>query len=200
MGRECVCTVQLGTHRGEGRALLESSEIELRGVMRTKLPFTTLVSPRIDGTWFEAQTAQGMLRLDLGAGEAAIWLDRVLHPPSLASKLGVAAGTPVYVVDGHTEIRECIEAAGAALVALPDAKLVFVAVETEEQLRGLAALVPNLPPRAPLWVVRCKGRGAKVTESAILSALRELGPAPSKCATWSDHLTADRFGRARSMR
>ena len=44
MGREAVCKARLGRQKGEGKALLETSELIFRGDFRVKVPFSAITT------------------------------------------------------------------------------------------------------------------------------------------------------------
>lgn len=197
MGRETHCEAQLGEQRGKVHALLEANEIILRGAIRARLPLATLRELVADADALTAQAPQGPLVLALGAREADTWLQRIRNPPSLASKLGVVAGTAVHVIDDHPEPRAVLQAARAEFVALDEAALVFVVIENEAQLQALRERLAQRAPGAAVWVLRLKGAQAAIKEAAIMAAMKALGMGPSKTAAWSEHYTSDRYGQAR---
>lgn len=197
MGREALCYGELGEEAGEVRALLESHELKLRGDIKATLAFTELQGAKVRGDALEAQTPRGLLRLHLGKIEARKWLDRIEHPPTLAQKLGIGPGTPVHVVSMPPEGAEVLAQAGAVIGDFAGAKLVFVAIASQDDLRALDHLARKLLSDAQLWVLRQKGKGAVVKEVEIMGVLRAQGLAPSKTAAWSEEYAADRYGRAR---
>ena len=197
MGREAQCHAALGDLAGETHAWLESDAVILRGDIAGRFRLADLRDIRVDADVFEASTERGPLRLHLGAAEAARWLDRIAHPRSLGQKLGLGPGVSVHVAGAHPEILAMLGALGADMAPLDRARLVFVAVEAQEDLQALDTLASGLPDPTQLWVLRVKGKAATVKESEIMARLRAHGWAPSKTAAWSDRFAADRYGRAR---
>lgn len=200
MGREALCQAELAHEAGEVRALLEGHEIRLRGDIRATLALSDLRDLRIDGDVLHAQTPHGALGLHLGSTEARRWLERIVSPPTLAEKLGITPGKPVHLVNSPEAVASVLDGAGARIVGLADAQLVFIAVATPKDLRSLDLLASRLPSGTQLWVLRTKGKEAGVKEADIMATLRTHGLAPSKTAAWSALYAADRYGRAREHR
>src|SRR5690242_11195717 len=97
MGQELECTVRLQNRSLAGKAYLETDHVLFRGDERLKLSFKDLKS---------VSAADGVLRLEFDGGPAefdlgkaaARWADKILHPPTRASKLGIKAGTTVKLI------------------------------------------------------------------------------------------------------
>jgi len=93
-----------------------------------------------------------------------------------------------------------LKEAGARLVSLDDAKLIFVVVESQEDLETLGRLAATRPQSAHIWVLRRKGKHASIKEAPVTDRMRLHGMAPSKTAAWSDSYAADRYGVSRKIR
>ncbi len=197
MGREASCHAELGDLAGQVHAWLESDAVILRGGIVGRFRLDGLKDMRVDGDVFKATTERGPMCLHLGAAEAAKWLDRIRHPRSLGQKLGLEPGVPVHLAGTHPEVLAMLHALGADMAPLDRARLIFVAVEAQDDLQALDALASSLPDSVHLWVLRLKGKAATVKESEIMARLRTHGLAPSKTAAWSDRFAADRYGWAR---
>jgi hypothetical protein len=197
MGRVVVCHGSLGAAQGEVRAMLEGDAIQLRGDIRANLPVAGLKRLRVEDDQLLALAEGGPLALQLGAKEAALWVRKIENPPTLADKLGVSAGTPVHAHEQHAEIARVMKAAGAQLVPLAKAQLVFLMIDSPARLETLKLLAGTRPAGAQLWIVRPKGKDAPVRESDIMTTAREAGLSPSKTASWSDTFSADRYGASK---
>jgi hypothetical protein len=195
MGRTALCHATLGKHSGETEAMLESDHILLRGDFRAKLLLPTLRAVRADGGALQADTELGALVLMLGEREAALWQKKILSPPSLAQKLGIAAQTRIHVVDAHPRLMATLAPIAANIGAIETAEIVFVSIDTSDMLRALPALTARMPRDAQLWAIRPKGKAAAFKESELMAALRDLGFRPNKTAAWSAECAADRYRR-----
>jgi hypothetical protein len=195
MGRTVLCHAALDRDEGEAKAMLESDRLLLRGDLRASLPLATLRSVRTDGVLLRAETGLGPLALTLGEREAALWAKKILSPPSLARKLGVAPDTTIHVVDDPDLLRPALDSISATHVALEDATVVFALFDTQQSLGKLAELAGRMQPQAQLWAVRPKGPKAMPREADLMAALRTVGFRPNKTAAWSTTHSADRYRR-----
>lgn len=195
MGRTALCHATLGTDAGETTAMLESDHILLRGDLRATLPLAALRDIRADGDALHAFTDLGVLSLILGEREAALWHRKILSPPSLAQKLGVAGHSRVHIVDAHPVLTATLTAMAAPIDDIDSAEIVFVLIDTPEALQRLPALIARIPREAQLWAIRPKGKAAAIKESELMAALREHGFRPNKTAAWSAEYAADRYKR-----
>ncbi len=195
MGRIALCHATLGKDAGETKAMLESDHILLRGDLRATLHLSTLRAVRTDGEALHASTDLGMLTLILGEREAALWHRKILSPPSLAQKLGVAGHSRIHVIDAHPVLTSTLTAMVAPIHDIDSAEIVFLLVDTPETLQRLPALIARIPREAQLWAIRTKGKAAAVKESELMAALREHGFRPNKTAAWSAEYAADRYKR-----
>lgn len=97
MGREATVWLTYGEAAGEGRVLLESDDLILRGRVKARIPRAALAHARVDGPDLVIDAPGGPLRLSLGAVEAGRWLTALSKPaPTLPDKLGVKAGTRLW--------------------------------------------------------------------------------------------------------
>lgn len=189
-----LCHGSLGAARGEVRAMLEGTLIQLRGDVHANVEGATLKNLRAEGGLLLALADGAPLALELGEKEAALWLRKINHPPSLAEKLGLAAGMPVHVHGQPAEIVRVLKAAGVQLVPPAQARLLFVLVDEPAQLQALQKLARARADGAQIWVLRPKGKGAAVREADIMALAKAEGLAPSKTAAWSEAYAADRYG------
>jgi hypothetical protein len=126
--------------------------------------------------------AAGILRVCAPAGEAAFELgadaakcaDKILHPPSRLAKLGIRRDLNVQLIG---EIKQGFVAdlaqAGAKIVRA-DADLIFLAVDSTEQLGKLVKLASRLAPKKAIWIVYPKGVSV-IREIDVITAGRLAG-------------------------
>lgn len=179
--------------------MLESDVIQLRGDVHANVGVAGLEQLRAEGGSLLAIANGEPLALELGQKEAQLWVRKIQNPPTLADKLGLAAGLPVHVHGQHDEILRVLKSAGVQLVPLADAALVFLMVDTPASLQALQSLAHARPSSAQIWILRAKGKGASVREADIMAAAKAVGLSPSKTSAWSDSYSADRYGARRTV-
>ena len=94
MGKEATCHVQWGDESGEGKVLLESCELIVRGagrLSRRSVPIASLTDLRLEGDRLLFRAGTEEVALTLGAAEAQSWAKKITTPPpTLAAKLGIS--------------------------------------------------------------------------------------------------------------
>ena len=156
MGQELACRLRMGRRALQGKAYLESDHLLFRGEERVRIPLKDLRG---------ATAADGVLRLDFDGGPAWLelgaaavkWADKILHPPTRASKLGIKPGLSVRVA-GEFEADFLAGLEGlekAAPRALAD--LVFLSAPDRKALARIANLARGLQAAGALWIVYPKG-------------------------------------------
>jgi hypothetical protein len=200
MGREAKIAVQFGARSGFCTVLLEQDEIILRGAIKARTRLTDLNTWTLGATGLSAKSAEGTLWLGLSERDARSWLKKLQTPaPSLAHKLGFVQGATVALLRPDAMLSELADSSGVAQVDPILAKIwvapLHIAADIDWLLDELAKL--QLQNSQQLWVVRGKGPHALVKETLLMAALRQIGLTPSKTASISDSLTADRYAVAR---
>ncbi len=195
MGNEVKCLVHFGKQRGEGRALLETSEILFRGEFRLKIPFSTIKSAKAADGELRLQTAEGLVLFHLGAA-AEKWRDKILHPKSRIEKLGVKSGAKVSLLGGFDaeflkEIAALTKSVSKNKVA-KDTEHIFFAADSKEDLSALSKISKSMQGAAALWIVYPKGQ-KHITELDVLAAGRKTGLKDVKVVGFSSTHTALKF-------
>ncbi len=197
MGRDTETTAQWLGQTAEVRALLESTEIILRGGIRARVPRASINSMSIDQGDLRLGTDRGPLVLELGEVEAARWLAALQKPlPTLAEKLGVSPACLAFVL-GRVEDAELeVALRGAVCADLPSAGVLVAILAVPGDLEAASALAMSAPDLA-VWCVYPKGRGSAVTDSMVRSTFRARGYIDSKSCAVSEALTATRYVQRR---
>jgi hypothetical protein len=188
--------MRIGKKRSEGRVLLETNEIIFRGDTPRKIPFATMKSVQaLDGDLL-VRVAGELLAFEVGERAAAKWREKILHPKSRVEKLGVKAEARVSVLgdfakDFWQELAKlkCLVKTSAVV---DDAEWIFVLVESEKDLPGVAKLAKKMAGSVGLWVVYPKGR-KDITEVGVISAGRKAGLKDVKVVGFSVTHTALKF-------
>ena len=205
MGNEMKCRVRSGKQAGEGKALLETSEIIFRGDFRLKIPFAAIRSAKAVKGELQLRTTDGLTVFELAAGTAEKWCEKILHPKTRIEKLGVKAGARVALIGfgkGNeeflkelSELTEAVKKLSEGVVPT-DVEWVFLKVETQKELSGIAKISKGMPGAAALWVVYPKGNPkgqGKITEGDVLAAGRAAGLKDVKVVGFSATSTALKF-------
>jgi hypothetical protein len=195
MGREAVCTCDWAGTVAEVEALLESSELILRGDIRRHVPFSEIKNVRVQADCLCFTVGREAVQLVLGDSAAAKWAATITRPPpSLARKLGITDKTVVRAIGvvGADELKTAL--AEAARIADKHADLIVACVDTPAALRAaLKQARSALLQGVPIWMVYAKGPGRALNETVIRGFLRENGLMDTKVASVSSELTALRF-------
>lgn len=195
MGREARCSATWGARSGEVTIHLDTVELSARGAFRARAPLATLQNLRVEGDALRFHSGGDDVSLVLGRA-AARWATAIVKPPpTLAAKLGIAAGTRVLALGeiGEDELGRAL-ATGSADAG--DPQLIVARVDDADDLARIAAANEALLARhVPLWVVYTKGKGAPLGETAVRRMLRDRGLIDLKVASVSATLTALQFAR-----
>ncbi|MFD2262634.1 hypothetical protein ACFSM5_07020 [Lacibacterium aquatile] len=194
MGREARCKVTVAGRSVEGLALLESDAIILRGGYAARLPRGEILSAKVQGEALILTTSKQVTSLTMGVAEAARWAATLANPRTRLEKLGIKAGTKVFLVDVEDdEIAEELARIGAPQTQAAEATVLLIGVACVDDLGRTEAYARTMPPAAHLWVLRPKGKGMRVSEAEVMAAGRTLGLSLSKTLSFSEKLTGERF-------
>ena len=200
MGREARCAASWGSRSGEVTALLETTEVLVRGAFRASAPRASVRDVQVVGDTLRFRAGKDRVALVLGAA-APRWAAALAKPPpSLAVKLGIAPETRV-LIDGEVDdaaLAEALAEAGSANAKPHDVDLIVARVDDADALAEVAARHDRrLASGVPMWVVYTKGKAAPLGETAVIAMLRERGLIDLKVAAVSATLTALKFARRR---
>jgi hypothetical protein len=200
VGREAVCTCDWAGTVAEVRALLETTELILRGDIRKRVAFQKIEGVKVvsDGLCFMVDTER--VQLVLGGSVAAKWAATITGPPaSLARKLGITDKTVVRTIGSIDDENLKVALKEAARVSSEGANLIVACVDTPESLKKVLKQAGDaLANSVPIWIVYPKGSGHLLNEGAIGTALRGNGLMDTKVASVSSTLTALKFNLRKS--
>jgi len=196
MGREAHCACRWGDARGQVTALLETTEVIVRGEVRARVARASLRGVTVRGDTLAFVADGKIVELELGAKAAASWAAALSKPlPPLARKLGITPNTRLYLSrepkDKSLQVA-CAEAGSRATsIAKAD-----VAIVLAEDGAGIALWLKSTRSKhvvPPVWIVYAKGRSSPFGEAAVREAMRAAGFMDTKVASVSETLTALRF-------
>ncbi len=197
MGRNTETIAQWQGQSAKVRALLESTEIILRGGIRAQVTRASITSMSVDQGWLRLETDRGPLVLELGESEAAPWLAALQKPvPTLAQKLGVTPTCLAFVLGAVEDAALAAALHGVVTEELGRAGVLVVVLGKAADLAAAFALAAAAPELG-VWCVYPKGRKAAVTDAMVRGYFRDRGYIDSKSCAVSEVLTATRYGRRR---
>ncbi len=178
----------------DGEALLETSEVILRGERRVVIKFDAMQSVDARDGRLHIKHKRGEAIIELGA-DAAKWAEKIRNPKTVVQKLGVKAGQQVSLVhlDDAAFVRD-LENAGAIVStrAKKNSDAIFYGANTRADLAKLASLRESLVSNGALWIIRPKGV-KDITEGEVMAAGKEAGLVDVKVVRFSDTHTAEKF-------
>lgn len=196
MGREANCTCRWGGQTANVKALLETSELILRGEIRKKVPFAEMREIAVAGDSLRFSFRDETVSLTVGGELAAKWEKAIKNPPSLTRKLGISSETIVHVVGSIEDEALKSALAEAGRISTTGATLIVASVDTPQSVeKALREAKDEVRAGAPIWFVYRKGPGQPLSESQIRSVLLPIGMVDTKVAGVSASLTAIRFNR-----
>lgn len=199
MGREANCECTFEGNTAKVKALLESTELILRGDIHLRAPLHALHHVRVESESLCFNLDMGPVRLDLGAAVAKSWAKKIKSlPPSLADRLGIT-GKIVRAIGPISDRALDSALTSAARISTRNPDLILSCVDSPESLAAtLREAKAQLIRSVPIWLVYRKGPGHPLNEAAIRTCLRAQGLMDTKVASVSSELTALRFNRPKS--
>jgi len=202
MGRELQCKVRSGGKQSVGKALLETSEIVFRGEPRLKIALASLKSVVAKNGELHLKWPDNSAVFELGE-QAEKWAHVILHPKSVAEKLGVKPGSRIslFRLPSPELLKDARKSAAdfAEDKPIKDSDVIFFGAETTSDLTRVRKLVSSLAGSGALWIVYPKRR-KEITELQVLTAGREAGLLDIKVVGYSATHTALKFVRPKAKR
>jgi hypothetical protein len=193
MGREALVRAHIGSDAGDVRALLESSELILRGAIRRRFPRCALERVAAQDGVLRFACAGELVELHMAVGVAQNWAKAIAKgPPTLRAKLGLDAGARAKLI-GSADDLQLAEALNGVLVEnTREANMLIARIDALDDL-ATACAAHAFRPELPMWTIYPKGKDVLFGENAIRTALREVGFRDNKSCAVSDRLTATRY-------
>lgn len=198
MAMESACRLQMGRDRFDGKVRMEADHIDFAGNTKYRFRLTEITQPRKDETAISFGFHGHTVSIDLGnARTADHWIDYILHPLSLADKLGVKEGHTIRVMNiEDTALISSLQGKKTKLVSTNEARcdMVMLGVERASELRQLEDLSENLRPDGAIWVVLPKSVRT-VTKANVFAAAREAGMTHVEVVDFSETQAAHKIIR-----
>jgi hypothetical protein len=198
VGNEANCVVTLGKQKARGKALLETSELIFRsedGAMRLKLSFGSIKSAAAADGQLRLEVPEGTAVFELG-GNAAKWLEKILHPKTRIEKLGIKPNAAVclagnFEADFLAELRAVTKNITNGKDG-SDTEWIFFGADTLKDLSQVSKFAKSLKGAAALWIVYPKGQ-KQITENDVIAAGRKAGLKDVKVVGFSPTHSALKF-------
>ena len=194
MGREAKkTTITIDGEAYEGDALLETNEVLLRiegEPKRRKLAITKL--KKVVGRGTSLTFEHEKIRYAIEVVDGARWAEKIVSPPSLLTKLGIAKGSAVHIagLDDDASFTRELDAAKVERVALgKKASVVVHGITARTQLSCIAAARRAVGDGLSLWIAYPRGR-KELSEDHVRAAAIEAGLVDVKVARFSDERSA----------
>jgi hypothetical protein len=203
MGREATCKCEWAGTTASVKALLETSELILRGEIRKRIPFTELKSVEAGSDRLSFRVGNDRVQLFLNAAQAQKWAAALKAGPTpLAKKLGIAANSHVRTVGDMSDeaLASALAEAGqvSARTTAKNPDLIVACIDTPKALSAaLGKIEAQLAAGVPIWLVYPKGPGRSLNEPMVRAELLPRGMVDTKVAAVSATLTAIRFNLRR---
>lgn len=199
MGREASCTARVGQETAEVAALLESTNVVLRGAIKRKWAIAALQNLRVEGEELRFEVGDENVALVLGEKEAGKWLTKLqTPPPTLAAKLGVSAANPALLIgptQGTLDPALAEALAGGITTNMREARMLVAVLSNAAELPRMAEFHADMTCNT-VWVVHPKGPDADPSDAVVRIAMRGWGYVDNKTSAVSDKLTATRYVRS----
>jgi hypothetical protein len=194
VGNEAKCHYRIDGREGEGKALLETDELIVRGTERLRVPLRELNAVRASDGILSFTHNGRRVELELG-DDAAKWHKRILHPRSVGEKLGLKDGMRLGL-DGMDE-SELGSRAQVTFVQSSDSSngsldALFLRLRTARDLERIASGRTLLRPAGALWTLRTRGDDA-LSENDVRRAALTAGLVDVKVVRFSATETAEKF-------
>ncbi|MBP1861650.1 hypothetical protein [Rhizobium herbae] len=196
MGREAITRVEIGGDVADVRALLESTELILRGDIRRRFPRDRLTDVRVDGEALSFRCESETIALHLGALVAEKWVKAIATPPpSLRAKLGLEKDARVFLI-GTCDDAALADALEDRLTGdIAEAAMIVARIGGPDDMVMVQAAHAKTPD-LPVWTIYPKGKNVHYGDRIIRNTLRDAGFHDTKSCAVSDRLTATRYNAA----
>ncbi|MBN2561295.1 MAG: DUF3052 family protein [Phycisphaerae bacterium] len=201
MAMESACKLQVGKDHYDGRVRMEGDHIDFAGPTKFRFRLGEIRNPRREEDAILFGFHGNPVSIRLGSMDVAEdWIDYILHPQTLADKLGVKEGHTVRVLNlDDGELLDSLETKQTNVVSQPvnQCDLVMLGVERASELRQIEDLNETLRPDGAIWVVLPK-TVRTVTKANVFAAARQAGLDQTEVIDYSETQAAYKIVRPRA--
>jgi hypothetical protein len=196
MGSETTCAVTFKGKKSTAKVRLETNVLHIRAAaLKLDVPFNTMKNVASRNGALLIDHAAGPLTLALGKS-AVKWVDKILHPPSRLTKIGVRPEWRAAIVgaidnDFVDELRAAIASLSVGRT-VKGADAIFVGLSQPSDFARVSAAKSAIKADGAVWLIRPKGNAA-VSESAVMAAGKSAGLVDVKVVAFSATHSALKF-------
>jgi hypothetical protein len=198
MAMEAACKLQVGRDHYDGKVRLAADHIDFTGTTKFRFRLAEIAHPSRDGEALRFSFHGNPVRITLDSvGTAEEWIEHVLHPLTLADKLGAQEGQTVRVLNlDDSELLRSLANKKTKLVSNSTAHcdIVMIGVERASELRQIEGLTQRLRPDGAIWVILPKSVRT-VTKANVFAAAKEAGLKQVQVMDYSDNRAAYKIAR-----
>jgi len=198
MAMESACKLQVGRDRHDGTVRMEADHIDFAGATKFRFRIAEISNPRREGDAIRFNFHGNPVAITLSSTKTAeTWIEYVLHPQTLADKLGVVEGAKVRIL--NLDDAELNTSLATKKIRMQDngdggCDLVMLGVERAAELRQLGSLVDDLHQDGAIWVVMPKSVRT-VTKQNVFAAAKEAGMKNVEVVDFSENRAAYKMVR-----
>lgn len=198
MVMDSACKLRVGSDQYDGEVRMEGDHIDFAGATKFRFRLGEIRNPRreADAILFSFHGNPVSIKLD-GAGTVERWMDYILHPQSLADRLGVQEGQTVRVMNlDDSALLSSLETKSAKVLSqrVNPCDMVLLGVERSSELTQIGDLSETLRSDGAIWVVLPK-TGRTVTKAAVFAAVRQAGLRHTEVVDYSETQAAYKIVR-----
>ena len=198
MAMEAACKLQVGRDHYDGKVRLTADHIDFTGATKFRFRLAEIAHPSRDSDALRFSFHGNPVRITLDSVRTAEnWIEDVLHPLSLADKLGAKEGQTVRVLNlDDSELLSSLASKNTKLVSNSTARcdMVMIGVERASELRQIESLTQRLRPDGAIWVILPKSVRT-VTKANVFAAAKEAGLKQVQVLDYSDNRAAYKIVR-----
>jgi hypothetical protein len=198
MAMESACKLEVGREHYEGRVRMSGDHIDFAGSTKFRFRISEMRDPDRSEQSIVFNFHGNPVNIELSSLRAAEnWIAYILHPQTLADKLGVKEGQTIRVMNLEDEdLLTSLQSKNTKMASRATSRcdLVMLGVERSAELRQLEDISESLRPKGAIWVVLPK-TGRLVTKANVSAAAREAGLNQVDVVDYSETMSAFKIVR-----
>lgn len=203
MAMESACKLQVGRDRYDGRVRMEADHIDFSGTTKFRFRLTEITHPRREeeAIRFNFHGSPVVISLD-NSRTTDGWMNYILHPQTLADKLGVQTGHTVRVLNVEdATLMASLTGKSVKIIndAVGDFDIALLGIERPAELRQIEDLAEFLRLDGAIWVVLPKSVRT-VTKANVFAAAKEAGLKQTEVFDFSENRAAYKIVRPAIVR
>lgn len=199
MAMESACKLQVGKDRYDGQVRMEADHIDFAGATKFRFRLAEIANPRREEDSLRFSFHGNPVTISLGnLRSAESWIDYMLHPQTLADKLGVCDGNTIRVLNlDDSELMNSLENKNTKIISGSGGRcdMVMLGVERAAELRQIESLTADLRQDGAIWIILPKSVRT-VTKANVFAAAREAGMKQAEVIDFSENRAAYKIVRS----